>query len=60
VGASPAKAPRSGAHLVGASSGFSALGKLQKNAFAQQVPEPAKEFLLPISEDDVDNNIDED
>jgi hypothetical protein len=60
VRASSEKAAGLEAHFVGASSGFSALGKLQRNAFSQQVPEPAKQLLLPIPEDDVDNDIDED
>ena len=52
--ASTEKAPKLEAHLAGAASDFDALEKLRKLAFAEQVPEPAKQLLLPIAtaEDD--------
>jgi adenine-specific DNA methylase len=45
--ANPEKAPKLDANLAGASSDFDALEKLRKLAFAEQVPEPAKQMLLP-------------
>ena len=52
--ASPEKAPKLEAHLAAASSDFAALEKLRKLAFAEQVPEPAKQLLLPITSGEVD------
>ena len=43
------KAPKLDANLTGASSDFEALEKLRKLAFAEQIPEPAKQLLLPIT-----------
>ena len=45
--ANPEKAPKLEAHLAAASSDFDALEKLRKLAFAEQVPEPAKQLLAP-------------
>ena len=53
------KNPKLDANLAGASSDFAALEKLRKLAFAEQVPEPAKQMLLPIAKaegDDEDND----
>lgn len=47
--ASPEKAPKLDANLSGASGDFDALEKLRKLAFAEQVPEPARQLLLPIA-----------
>jgi adenine-specific DNA methylase len=56
--ANPEKAPKLEAHLAAASSDFDALEKLRKLAFSEQVPEPAKQLLLPIvrAEDDEDSD----
>jgi hypothetical protein len=56
--ANPEKGPKLEAHLAAASSDFDALEKLRKLAFAEQVPEPAKQLLLPIVgvEDDEDSD----
>ena len=56
---SPDKAPKLDANLAGASSDFEALEKLRKLAFAEQVPEPAKQLLLPISESGSDDEMEE-
>ncbi len=58
--ASTEKAPKLEAHLAAASSDFAALEKLRKLAFAEQVPEPAKQLLLPIAtaENDDEGNDD--
>lgn len=53
--ANPEKAPKLDASLSGASSDFEALEKLRKLAFAEQVPEPAKQLLLPIATSDGDD-----
>jgi len=53
--ANPEKAPKLDANLSGASSDFEALEKLRKLAFAEQVPEPARQLLLPIDEPTVDD-----
>jgi len=53
--ASTEKAPKLEAHLAAASSDFAALEKLRKLAFAEQVPEPAKQMLLPIETLEEDN-----
>ena len=46
--ANPEKAPKLYANLAGASGDWDALEKLRKFAFAEQVPEPAKQLLLPM------------
>ncbi|MFI5458095.1 MAG: hypothetical protein ACHRXM_21890 [Isosphaerales bacterium] len=56
----PEKAPKLDANLAGASGDFDALEKLRKLAFAEQVPEPARQMLLPIQTDSADNEVDED
>ncbi len=53
--ASPEKAPKLEAHLAAASSDFAALEKLRKLAFAELVPEPARQMLLPIETLEEDN-----
>ena len=53
--ASPEKAPKLEAHLAAASSDFTALEKLRKLAFAELVPEPARQMLLPIETLEEDN-----
>ncbi len=53
--ANPEKAPKLDANLSGASSDFEALEKLRKLAFAEQVPEPARQLLLPIEETTLDD-----
>jgi putative DNA methylase len=53
--ASPEKAPKLEAHLAAASSDFAALEKLRKLAFAEVVPEPARQLLLPIAAAEDDN-----
>ena len=53
--ANPEKAPKLDANLSGASSDFEALEKLRRLAFAEQVPEPARQLLLPIDEPTVDD-----
>ena len=58
--ANPEKAPKLEAHLAAASSDFDALEKLRRLAFAEQVPEPARQLLLPIVGDDDDEEGDED
>jgi hypothetical protein len=47
--ANPDKAPKLDPNLAGASSDWDALEKLRKLAFAEQVPEPARQLLLPIT-----------
>jgi putative DNA methylase len=47
--ASPEKAPKLDAGLAGASGDWDALEKLRRLAFAEQVPEPARQLLLPIA-----------
>ena len=49
VVASQEKAPKLDANLAGASGDWDALEKLRKLAFAEQVPEPAKQLLLPMA-----------
>jgi putative DNA methylase len=51
--ATPDKAPKLDANLAGASGDFEALEKLRKLAFAEQVPVPARQLLLPIATLDV-------
>jgi hypothetical protein len=46
--------------LAGNSSEFDALEKLRKLAFAEQVPEPAKQMLLPIATTDEDYESEDD
>jgi putative DNA methylase len=43
------KAPKLDASLGGAAGDFEALEQLRKLAFAEQVPEPARQLLLPIA-----------
>src|SRR5208337_5151067 len=57
--ASTEEAPKLEAHLAAASSDFAALEKLRKLAFTDQVPAPARQMLLPIPTDDVDNDMSE-
>ncbi len=54
------KAPKLDANLAGASGDFDALEKLRKLAFAEQVPEPAKQLLLPMAATDEDHESEED
>ncbi len=56
--ASTEKAPKLEAHPA-ASGGFAALEKHRKLAFTEQVRSPARQLLLPISTDDVDNDMSE-
>jgi len=58
--ANPERAPKLEAHLAAASSDFDALEKLRKLAFAELVPEPARQLLLPIAtaEDDDEDTTD--
>jgi hypothetical protein len=58
--ASVDKAPKLEVHLAAASSDFAALEKLRKLAFAEQVPAPARQLLLPIGTIDEDNEVGED
>jgi len=58
--ASSEKAPKLEAHLAAASSDFAALEKLRKLAFAEQVPEPARQLLLPIATAENDDEGNED
>ncbi|MGA2699556.1 MAG: DUF1156 domain-containing protein [Isosphaeraceae bacterium] len=58
--ASTEKAPKLEAHLAAASSDFAALEKLRKLAFAEQVPEPARQLLLPIATAENDDEGNED
>jgi putative DNA methylase len=58
--ANPEKAPKLDANLAGASSDWDALEKLRKLAFAEQVPEPAKQMLLPMTTTDEGDELDED
>ncbi len=53
--ASPEKAPKLDANLAGASGDWDALEKLRRLAFAEQVPEPARQLLLPIVTTDEDD-----
>ncbi len=46
--ANPETGPKLDVNLAGASSDWDALEKLRKFAFAEQVPEPAKQLLLPM------------
>jgi hypothetical protein len=46
--ANPEKGPKLDANLAGAGSDFEALETLRRLAFADQVPEPARQMLLPI------------
>jgi hypothetical protein len=57
--ASTEKVPKLEAHLAAASRDFAALEKLRKLAVAEQVPEPAKQLLLPIETTEEDNEVDE-
>ena len=57
--ANPEKAPKLDANLSGASSDFEALEKLRRLAFAEQVPEPARQLLLPIATAESDDEPDE-
>ena len=50
--ASPEKAPKLDVNLAGASGDWDALEKLRKLAFAEQVPEPARQMLLPMAPGD--------
>ena len=54
------KVPKLDANLAGASGDFDALEKLRKLAFAEQIPEPARQLLLPIDEPTVDEESEED
>ena len=56
----PERASKLDANLSGASSDFEALEKLRKLAFAEQVPEPAKQLLLPIDTEKTDETSEED
>jgi hypothetical protein len=47
------------AQLAAASSDFTALEKLRKLVFAEQVPEPARQLLLPIETIKEDNEFGE-
>jgi putative DNA methylase len=58
--ASTEKAPKLEAHLAAASSDWGALEKLRKLAFAEQVPEPARQMMLPIETTEEDNGGGED
>jgi adenine-specific DNA methylase len=57
--ANPDKALKLDANLAGASSDFDALEKLRKLAFAEQVPEPTKQMLLPIATEGDDEGNDD-
>ena len=43
------KSTKLDAHLAGAASNWEALEKLRKLAFAEQVPEPKRQMLLPLA-----------
>jgi hypothetical protein len=54
------KAPKLDANLAGASSDWDALEKLRRLAFSEQVPEPARQLLLPMTTTDEDHEPEED
>jgi len=51
------KPPKLEAHPAAASRDFAALEKHRELAFTEQVRSPARQLLLPISTDDVDNDM---
>ncbi len=58
--ASPGKPTKLDASLTGASSDWEALEKLRRLAFAEEVPEPARQLLLPVATVEEDNESGED